>query len=112
MKYVTRFRSVEAVQLVDAMWENLDDAPEWLLTACRFQTPPSVEFSTDYFGKRRVLVLMSERGYPVRKTSLFPGDYLVRGGNGAILPCRKVEFEEQYEKTDDFSLPYLYRPAM
>lgn len=74
--------------VVDAFQWLMDDVPEWITSAIRDDT---INFDI------RGMIISTPDGEMLAS----PGDYIIKGVNGELYPCKHDIFEQTYEKVKE-----------
>lgn len=74
--------------VVDAFQWLMDDVPEWITSAIRDDT---INFDI------RGMIISTPEGEMLAS----PGDYIIKGVNGELYPCKHDIFEQTYEKVKE-----------
>lgn len=74
--------------VVDAFQWLMDDVPEWITSAIRDDT---INFDI------RGMIISTPEGEMLAS----PGDYIIKGVNGELYPCKPDIFEQTYEKVKE-----------
>jgi hypothetical protein len=90
MKFRKKPVVIEAVQFNGT--RNWDEAPEWLIEATK-KAPNEVGSLTVGEGLASIFTLEG-----VHAAS--PGDWIIRGVNGELYPCKPDIFEKTYEAAE------------
>ncbi|WP_019299054.1 hypothetical protein [Lactococcus garvieae] len=87
MKYKKKPVVIEAVEFIGFEGDNFSERPEWLIKA--IYEDKVVKF----FDKKDTLTIETLEG-PIYASI---GDYIIRGVQGEIYPCKPEIFKETYE---------------
>lgn len=87
MKYKKKPVVIEAVKFIGFGDDSFSERPEWLIKA--IYKDEAVKF----FDKKDTLTIETLEG-PIYASI---GDYIIRGVQGEIYPCKPDIFEETYE---------------
>lgn len=80
--------------VIDAFFLGLDDEPEWFVEA---EAKGVVEVRR-FFGDAQECKIYTLEG---KMGALAGKDYIIRGVNGELYPCKADVFEKTYERVTD-----------
>lgn len=99
MSYRKKPVVVEAWQWDGELLEDYENVPEWLLTA---EANGDVDVNSDCYIMDKLIM---EKSYMEIETLegthiARPGDYIIRGINGELYPCKPDIFLQTYEAVE------------